>query len=295
MMHSVLQKSRTYNSPADEDEDECEEADLAKSRLSVGLGDTFQLVLFLNGIRVGRALCCIDKLISKAFGDGLDVPEGALASADGEEGDGLVDTAQRRHINSLSPDGTLRANTGAIFSWACVDNSIDEDLYGILVCKEVDDLEGMCDDSDSQDLLAVVTTVHHEGIHKTFDDGHLSLLELLALVSTESVWQIDSMADLNVVGEGDILHFNLCRIPLAKQPHNIVIGRFSHMRRQVFVATSSSTSSSRSSTIRVLNLKLLWFGADPSTSLAGNLSDPSDALDVVDGHSEGCVEGRRRR
>jgi len=48
--------------------------------LTVGLGDTLELVLLLDGVRVGRTLGGVDELISQALGNGLDVPEGSLAS-----------------------------------------------------------------------------------------------------------------------------------------------------------------------------------------------------------------------
>ena len=48
--------------------------------------------------------------------------------ADGEEGDGLVDTSQRGNINGLTADSSLRANTGRVFTGTSVDNSIDENL-----------------------------------------------------------------------------------------------------------------------------------------------------------------------
>jgi hypothetical protein len=48
--------------------------------LTVGLGDTLELVLLLDGIRVGRTLGGVDELISQALSNGLDVPEGSLAS-----------------------------------------------------------------------------------------------------------------------------------------------------------------------------------------------------------------------
>lgn len=35
-------------------------------------------------------------------------------------------------------------------------------LNRILICKEVNDLERMCDDADSQELLAIVATLHHQ-------------------------------------------------------------------------------------------------------------------------------------
>ena len=43
--------------------------------LSVGLGDALELILLLDGVRVGRAVGGVDQLVSKALGDGLDVAE----------------------------------------------------------------------------------------------------------------------------------------------------------------------------------------------------------------------------
>jgi len=61
--------------------------------LPVALGDTLQLVLLLDGIRVAAALGGVDQLLSEALSDGLDVAERRLTGARGKEGDGLVDTA----------------------------------------------------------------------------------------------------------------------------------------------------------------------------------------------------------
>ena len=36
------------------------------------------------------------------------------------------------------------------------------DLDGVLVGEEVDDLESVRDDADSQELLSVVATLHHQ-------------------------------------------------------------------------------------------------------------------------------------
>ena len=76
--------------------------------LSVGLGNTLELVLLLDGVRVGGALrptrltntvtkiCTstanvgsVDELIGKALRDGLDVAEGSLARSLSQEGNGL--------------------------------------------------------------------------------------------------------------------------------------------------------------------------------------------------------------
>ena len=47
--------------------------------LSVGLGDTLDLVLLLDGIAVGGVLGGVDELVSKALSDGLDVAESRLS------------------------------------------------------------------------------------------------------------------------------------------------------------------------------------------------------------------------
>lgn len=108
------------------------------TRLSVGLGNTLELVLLLDGVRVGGTLGGVDQLLSKALGDGLDVAEGGLTGTNGQEGNGLVDTAERRDIDGLATDGTGGSDTGAVFAGTAVDNSVDGDLDGVLVGHDVD-------------------------------------------------------------------------------------------------------------------------------------------------------------
>jgi hypothetical protein len=45
-------------------------------------------------------------------------------------------------------------------------------------------------------------------VNQSLDDGQLCLLELLLGITASSVGQVDSMADLDVVREGNVLHFN---------------------------------------------------------------------------------------
>jgi len=74
------------------------------------------------------------------------------------------------------------------------------DLDGILVSKKVDDFEGMCDNADCHELLAVVAALHHQTINQSLNNGHLCFLELLLGITSGSVRQVDSMADLDVIG-----------------------------------------------------------------------------------------------
>jgi hypothetical protein len=83
----------------------------------------------------------------------------------------------------LTTDRTLRANTSRVFTGAGVDNGIDKNLYndmlsaarthevdwlsgtdldGVLVGEKVNDLKRVCHYADGEELLAVVTTLHHQ-------------------------------------------------------------------------------------------------------------------------------------
>jgi hypothetical protein len=101
-------------------------------------------------------------------------------------------------------------------------------LDWVLVWEEVNDLERVRDNADGEELLSVVTTLHHQAIHKisnqpqslftdhnraipvheTLDNRHLGLLKLPLRVTASSVWEVDGMANLDVIGEGDILDLN---------------------------------------------------------------------------------------
>ena len=141
--------------------------------------------------------------------------------ADGEERDGLVDSSERRDVDGLSSDGTLRTDSGRVLSGSGVDDGVDEDLDGVLLSDEVDDLESVLHDSDGHELLAVVSAVHHEPVRElvardgeelfdarvdqSLDDRHSSLGELLLGISASGVGDVDGVVDVDVVGERDVL------------------------------------------------------------------------------------------
>ena len=178
--------------------------------LTVSLGHALDLVLLLDGVAVGGALGGVDELIGEALGDGLDVAEGGLAGAGGDEPDGLVHATEGRDIHSLATDHTGGANAGGVLTGAGVDDGINGDLQGVLVGEEVDDLEGVGDDADSHELLAVVAAVHHQGACEALDDGALGLPEPLLLVASGGVGHKDGALglDSDVVLEGDVLHLH---------------------------------------------------------------------------------------
>lgn len=94
-------------------------------------------------------------------------------------------------------------DTGGILTGTRVDDSIHQDLDGVGVSEQVDDLKGTAEDADSQQLLSVVTSVHHEGIGHTLDNGALCLPEPLSVVTTEGVREVGLvlvfLGDCNVI------------------------------------------------------------------------------------------------
>jgi len=181
------------------------------THLSVRFGDTFEFVLLLDSIRVGRSLGGIDELIGQALGDGLDVTESGFTSTSAQKPDSLVDTSEGRDIDGLTSDSTSTSDTGRIFTGTRVDNGLKKNLDGVLSGGEVDDLESVLDDSDGHEFLAVVATVHHERVNETLNDGALSLTEPFDLVSARGVGQELGVSVLagQIIGQGDVVDLNL--------------------------------------------------------------------------------------
>jgi hypothetical protein len=108
------------------------------NHLSVGLGNTLELVLLLNGVRVAASLGSVDQLLSQALSNGLDVSEGGLTGTDGKKGNSLVDTAEWGDIDSLATYGTGGTDTGRVFAWTAVDDGVNGNLDWVLVGHDVD-------------------------------------------------------------------------------------------------------------------------------------------------------------
>jgi hypothetical protein len=168
------------------------ETNPAVTNLSVGLGDSLNLILLLDGERVGGFLGAVHDLISQALGTRLDVSEGAVSSTLSDQGDSLVDSSKWGDINSLSSDNTTRSDTGGIFSSTTVLDGINKNLDGVLIGQKVNNLERLLDDSDSQLLLTVVSTLHHHGVDESLNNWAGGLSESLLLVATSSVGKIHS-------------------------------------------------------------------------------------------------------
>ena len=62
-----------------------------------------------------------------------------------------------------------------------------------LVGEQVNDLKRMLQDPDSHQFLAVVSSVHHQRVGDTLDDGALGLAETFGGIPTSTVGQVDSI------------------------------------------------------------------------------------------------------
>ena len=106
--------------------------------LPIALSDTLQLVLFLDRVAVAAPLGGVDELLGQALGDALDVAEGGLAGADGEQGNGLIDATQGADVDGLAAHGAGAADPGRVLARAAVDDGVDGDLDRVLVRHDVD-------------------------------------------------------------------------------------------------------------------------------------------------------------
>merc|ERR1719427_931783 len=151
----------------------------------------------------------------------------AASRAPVQSSQSLVDSPQRRHIDSLPPDSSSTSNTGGVLTRSGVDDGIDDNLKGVLTSQKMDDLEGVFDNSDCHELLAVVPAVHHEGVHQTLHDGALGLAETLGSVSSSRVGKILGilLLDCNVILEGHVGDLDILAAPLSEQ---LDFGELSH-------------------------------------------------------------------
>lgn len=142
-------------------------------RLTIRLGHALDLILLLYGIAVRRPASCVDDLIREALGDGLHVSESGLTSTHGHEVEGVVHSSEGRDVDGLSLHCTCATHTSRVLSRSAVDDCIYEELHGVLVGEDVDQLEGVSNDAAGHQLLAVVAAEAHHRAGKTLNDGAL--------------------------------------------------------------------------------------------------------------------------
>lgn len=71
-----------------------------------------------------------------------------------------------------------------------LDDNINNNLNGVVVSQQMNNLHSMLDDPNSQEFLAIVSTVHHERVGQPLNNGALRLPEPLHRVPAGGVRHI---------------------------------------------------------------------------------------------------------
>lgn len=106
--------------------------------LTVTLTDTFNFVLLLDRVAVRASSGSVDELLGEALGHCFQVAETGLAGAHGQQVESVVDTTERRHIDSLPSHNSGSSHAGRVLTWAGIDNGVDHHLHRVLVRQKVD-------------------------------------------------------------------------------------------------------------------------------------------------------------
>jgi len=85
----------------------------------------------------------------------------------------------------------------------------------------MDDLEGVLDNSDGLEFFAVVSSVHHEGVGESLNDGALSLAESLSVEASSGVrlehLELGPLVHCDIVSQADVFDGNVIEAPLVEQ------------------------------------------------------------------------------
>merc|ERR1719228_2512931 len=197
-----------------------------------------QLILLLDGVAVGASLGCVNELITETLSDRLDIPEGSLTSSSAKKPDGLVDPPQRRNIHSLTTDSSSTTDSSGIFPGPRVDDGVHNDLKRILSSKQVNYFEAVLHNPDRHQLLSVVSSVHHQGVHQSLHNGTLRFAEPFSCISSGRMGKILGIFLLNgdVVLERHVRHLDFLAGPFPEQFDLRQLGHYGHRLLEVLEA-----------------------------------------------------------
>jgi len=82
--------------------------------------------------------------------------EGGLSGSLAKQVDSLVDSSERRNVDSLSSDGTTGSDTGGVLSGTGLNDGLKDDVEGVLISEQVDNLKSLLENADSLLLLTVL-------------------------------------------------------------------------------------------------------------------------------------------
>ena len=200
-----------------------DETTVASASLStVALSDSLNLILLPDGGGVAtNTLGSVDDLVGEALSNSLVGSEGLISGVLADEVDSLVDSSERRDVDSLSSHGTTGTDSSGVLTSTALGDGLEEDLKRVLISQQVDDLEGLLEVPHSHLLLAVLSALsNHDLVHKSLEDGAGDLLEALLLVLASGVRVVDFclvFSDSEIVVEGLFVTLHVIVLPLAEE------------------------------------------------------------------------------
>jgi hypothetical protein len=98
-------------------------------RLSVSQSVLFNFFLLSDSSGSIVVLRSQHEFIGEAFSEGLDGSQSLLSGSQTDLGDTNGNSSEWRNIDRLSLGGTTTSDSGTVFSWTSVGNSVDHNLY----------------------------------------------------------------------------------------------------------------------------------------------------------------------
>lgn len=161
---------------------------------TVTLGNSLDFILLSDGegVTLSDTLGGVDELVSESLSHALVGSESRFSRSLAEQVDSLVDSSEGRNINSLPSDGTTGADTGGVLSGTGLNDGLEDDLKGILISEQVDDLKSLLEDADGHLLLTILARVSaHELVDKSLENWAVDFCESLLLILAGSVGGIN--------------------------------------------------------------------------------------------------------
>uniref|UniRef100_A0A8V5GUV4 Uncharacterized protein n=1 Tax=Melopsittacus undulatus TaxID=13146 RepID=A0A8V5GUV4_MELUD len=144
--------------------------------LTVGFGHTLQLILLLDGIRVGRALEGRDQGW-RWGGPYIPIPNGNVTT--------VIPASHPPHLGSIDELIRQALCNGLDVAERGFPGAGAQQPNGLM--GKVDDLEGVLDDAHGHELLPVIPAVHHHGVGEPLHNGTLGFAEALGRVAPGAV------------------------------------------------------------------------------------------------------------
>lgn len=133
---------------------------IGKQQSTVALRNFLDFFLLLQReTRLDVTLLSVDDLVSQTLSNCLVGLYRTLPGTGTDQVNGLVHSPQGRHVHGLLPHHTASSNSGRVLARASLQNCTHKHLQRVSACEQVDNFEGMSDDTDGLDFLTSVASM----------------------------------------------------------------------------------------------------------------------------------------